>query len=204
MPRHHRAWTSRAFIATSLDGFIARRDHDLRWLTDPPRLEGHARGQSCADVPDYEQHMAGVDHVVMGRGTYEVVRRFDGWPYPDHRVIVLSHTLHTGDDRITVASSTPEAVHLLNDRDSRGVYVDGGVVVQDWLRRDLLDEIVLTRAPVLLGAGIPLFGEATRDVRLLHQGSAWNAEGYVTSRYRVVHPDAPRRRRPARAPDASS
>lgn len=164
-----RRWQGKVFIATSLDGYIARADGDIAWLTDPPPISGHAKPPTGpAVIQGCEGHLASVDHLVMGRGTYEKVLTFGFWPYPQQQVIVLSRTRTTDDSRVTVATSTDEALTLLAERASTAVYVDGGTVIADWLRRGLIDDIVLTRAPVLLGGGIPQFGPLATDVRLIH------------------------------------
>jgi len=185
----HRRWQGKVFIATSLDGYIARGDGGIAWLTDPPSIAGHAKRP--ADPPvisGYEEHLASVDHLVMGRGTYEKVLTFGFWPYPQQQVIVLSRTLATDDSRVTVATSTDEALTLLAERASTAVYVDGGKVIADWLRRGLIDDIVLTRAPVLLGGGIPLFGSLESDVHLIHLATTFNDAGMTSSHYRVAVP----------------
>ncbi len=183
----HRRWQGKVFIATSLDGYIARADGDIAWLTDPPPIAGHAKPLTDPQViTGYEEHLASVDHLVMGRGTYEKVLTFDFWPYPQQHVIVLSSTLTTDDSRVTVATSTEEALTLLAKRGSTAVYVDGGRVIQDWLRRGLIDDIVLTRAPVLLGGGIPLFGPLDTDVHLIHLATKFNDAGMTSSHYRVA------------------
>lgn len=182
----NRTWIGKVFIATSLDGYIARDDGDITWLTDPPATEDHV-APPPGQLPglDYESHMASVDHVVMGRGTYEKVLTFGFWPYPEHRVLVLSTTLSDDDARITVVGSSAAAVEALNERGSGAAYVDGGRVIQDFLRLGLVDELTLTRAPVLLGSGIPLFGTLSADVPLTHLGTSISGNGMVTSRYRV-------------------
>jgi len=139
-------------------------------------------------LPGYEEHLASVDHLVMGRGTYEKVLTFSFWPYPQQHVIVLSRTLATEDSRVTAATSTEEALTLLAERGSTAVYVDGGKVIQDWLRRGLIDDIVLTRTPVLLGGGIPLFGPLDADVHLIHLATTFNDAGMTSSHYRVAVP----------------
>ena len=179
----------KVFIATSVDGYIARADGDIAWLTDPPSIDGHAKPPAGLPVlPGYEEHLASVDHLVMGRGTYEKVLTFGFWPYSQQNVIVLSRTLATEDSRVTVATSTDEALTLLAERASTAVYVDGGKVIADWLRRGLIDDIVLTRAPVLLGGGIPLFGLLDSDVHLIHLATTFNDAGMTSSHYRVAVP----------------
>ncbi len=184
-----RGWQVKVFIATSVDGYIARADGDIAWLTDPPPIDGHAKPPADSPViPGYEEHLASVDHLVMGRGTYEKVLTFGFWPYPQQHVIVLSRTLVTDDSRITVAACTEQALTLLAERGSTAVYVDGGKVIQDWLRRGLIDDIVLARAPVLLGGGIPLFGLLDTDVHLIHLATTFNDAGMTSSHYRVAVP----------------
>jgi dihydrofolate reductase len=184
-----RGWQGKVFIATSVDGDIARADGNIAWLTDPTPIAGHAKPPADPPViPGYEEHLASVDHLVIGRGTYEKVLTFGFWPYPQQHVIVLSRTLVTDDARITVAASTEQTLTLLAERGSTAVYVDGGKVIQDWLRRGLIDDIVLTRAPVLLGGGIPLFGLLDTDVHLIHLATTFNDAGMTSSHYRVAVP----------------
>lgn len=133
--------------------------------------------------PDYTALMEAVDHLVMGRGTYEKVLTFESWPFAKP-VIVLSTTLPAGqDERVTVTRSVSETLQLLAQRDARGVYVDGGQVIQAFLRHDLIDEITLARAPVLLGGGLPLFGSLEHDVRLTHTGTLTTDSGMTSSHY---------------------
>lgn len=177
------------FIGVSLDGFIARPGGDLDWLTDPPVDEAHVAAHEGPDAPPgYDEFMAGIDHLVMGRGTYEKILTFDSWPYADTHVIVLGSTMRRGaDDRVSVAQSVPEVVEMLEGRGARGVYVDGGQVIQEFLRRGLIDEVILSTAPVLIGRGIPLFGVLSSDVRLTHLGTSYGDSGMTSSRYRVRH-----------------
>ena len=182
-----RGWIGKVYIATSLDGFIARLDGDIDWLSTASRGD-HAPGD--AGVPDdlgYAEHMADVDHVVMGRGTYEKVLTFDGWPYPGTRVIVMSSGLSNADERITITRSVDETVALLDERGARGVYIDGGVTIQAFLGAGLIDTVVLTRIPVLIGEGRPLFGPLPADIQLVHEGTFATGHGLVQSRYRVLH-----------------
>lgn len=179
-----RTWRGHVFIATSLDGFIARNDGDIEWLTNPPSNPLHAPGHEGPNPPpDYETFMSTVDHIVMGRGTYEKILTFDSWPYAK-QVIVLSTALPRDEDkRVTVTRDIAQTVQLLGERDARGVYVDGGKVIQGFLELDLIDEITLARAPVLLGGGLPLFGTLARDIRLTHTGTLSSDSGMTISHY---------------------
>ncbi len=183
-----RSWKGAVFIAASVDGFIAALDGDLDWLTDPPAEPRHVPARSGDDAPQgYEDFTAGVSHLVMGRGTYEKVITFGFWPYEKLRVLVLSTTLPDDvDARITVVRSVTEARRLLDQEAVSGVYVDGGRVLTDFLRHDLVDELTIARAPVLLGRGLPLFHDLPREVRLIHLGTATSETGMTSTRYAVV------------------
>lgn len=181
-----RRWRARVFVGVSLDGYIARRDSDLDWLTDPPSGIDHADVTSSPPALDYDTFIADVDHVVMGRGTYEKVLTFGVWPYGGRAVVVLSTTLTPGaDPRVTVAADLGEVLALLDRRGAADVYVDGGQVVQSFLRAGLVDELTVSHAPVLLGDGLPLFGALDHDVRLRLRG-AHAGGGMTHATYDVV------------------
>ena len=182
-----RTWKGHVFIATSLDGYISREDGDLDWLTEPPYNPAHATALSGPHAPPgYDEFVQSIDHLVMGRGTYEKVLTFDGWPYAKFRTIVISTTLPSDHDpRITVVRTIDDAVAALDDGGAVGVYVDGGRVIQSFLRHDLIDELTVTVAPVILGGGIPLFGRLDRTRPLTHLGTS-SADGMASSRYAVV------------------
>jgi dihydrofolate reductase len=185
---HHRDWTGRVFIGVSLDGFIARADGDIDWLTDPAPGPLHASITSSAEAPGWETFLPSVDHIVMGRGTYEKALTFDSWPYVGKRVIVLSTTLATDDDRVTIAPDLDGALRELADSGADQVYVDGGKVIQTFLRADLIDEITIGWAPVLIGGGLPLFGLLDHDIQLSLLASHASEGGMVHARYAVHRP----------------
>lgn len=176
-----------AFIATSLDGFIARADGALDWL---PGVDANA---APGDDHGYSAFMADVDVVVWGRATYEVVLGFDmAWPFEGKRVVVLSTTLTAADvperlaGRIEVhPGPIPALVAHLEAGGARHAYVDGGAVIRGFLREGLLDAITLTRVPVLIGTGIPLFGDVGRDVAFDHLRTVAYPNGLVQSTYAV-------------------
>ena len=173
-----------AYIATSLDGYIARADGALDWLPQPG-------GADEAEDYGYAAFMDSVDVLVMGRRTFDTVARFTPWPYAGKRVRVLSRSPRAapvGLDAHDIAFHPGPATALLDTLRADGLrhaYVDGGQVVQAFLAAGLLDEITLTRVPVLLGTGIPLFGPLRADVALTHlETRAW-PDGMVQSRYKV-------------------
>lgn len=184
-----RNWKGMVFIATSLDGFIARPDGDISWLTDPPPNPHHVRGEPGGDPPpSYDEFIAGVDHLVMGRGTYEKVLTFGFWPYGGLQVLVLSTTLSRNtDDNVTVVSSLDEVIRTLAAREATAVYVDGGRVIQTFLFNGLIDDLTISTAPVLIGGGLPLFGLLDHDVRVTHVGTSTSDTGMTSSRYAVLH-----------------
>jgi dihydrofolate reductase len=172
------------YIATSLDGFIAREDGDIAWLTEAPVPKGEDFG--------YQDFIAGVDILVMGRNTYDKVRTFEKWPYPVPVVVLTSRPgalapAPAGAAVEALALAPAELAAHLAARQVKHVYVDGGVTIQRFLAESLVDELTITSIPILLGSGIPLFGPLARDIQLTHQGTrAWD-NGFVQSKYAVVH-----------------
>jgi len=165
------------FIATSLDGFIARQDGGLDWL---PADGGEAHG--------YDEFIATVDAIVIGRKTFETVLAFDAWPYGTKPVVVLStrpSELKAPAGAVCdMMTGTPhEIVARLSARGMKHLYVDGGVTIQRFLEAGLIQRLIITRIPVLLGSGIPLFGPLTRDVRLEHVATRTYPSGMVQSEY---------------------
>lgn len=176
------------FVGVSLDGYIARPDGAIDWLTDPPPRR-HSEVRSSRPAETWDTFYPSVDHIVMGRGTYEKVCTFDSWPYSDKQVLVMSTTLPPhGDQRVTVARTVDEVCQTLNENGAAQVYVDGGRVIQTFLAHGLIDELTVSHAPVLIGAGLPLFGEIEHDVHLTLVASHASDGGMVHATYRVEQP----------------
>lgn len=176
--------TGHVFIATSLDGFVARADHGLDWLM---------KRQTDGEDHGYERFVDNVDGVVMGRGSYENVLTFGEWPY-EKPVVVMSRTLSQRDipsDLQTKVSLTDlEPTRLMRSLAAEGwsrAYVDGGLVVQSFLREGLIAEMTIATVPVLIGSGRRLFGELDADIELALVSSRSFASGLVQSHYRVEH-----------------
>lgn len=164
------------FIATSLDGYIARPDGGLDWLPDAPEEHG------------YEAFMASVDALVIGRKTFDTVMGFPDWPYGSKPVFVLSRSLQEaalppGAVCEFLAGSPAEVVAALDGRGFRHAYVDGGETITGFLEAGLVQRMIITRIPVLLGAGIPLFGALGRDIRWSHEATRSYPSGLVQSTY---------------------
>ena len=167
------------FIATSLDGYIAREDGGIDWLPTGGE-EDHG----------YAAFFAAMDALVIGRNTWEVVRGFGAWPYGDKPVVVLTRrpvvVPRELEGTVRIDSGEPrEIAQRLAARGLRELYVDGGRVVQGFLAAGLVRRIVLTRVPVLLGRGIPLFGPLAGDVALRHVATRSYPSGLVQSEYEV-------------------
>lgn len=172
------------FIATSLDGFIARPDGGIDWL-DKANTRIPA-GEDCG----YLAFWASVDALVMGRHSYEKVLEFDPWPYGAKRVIVLSGSPPAFPARlggtVEAAHEAPRALlERLAGENVRHVYVDGGVTIQGFLRDGLVDDLTITTIPVLLGAGRRLFGDLPADVWLTPVETKAYEFGFVQTRYVV-------------------
>lgn len=166
------------FVGISVDGFMARRDGALDFL---PEGGGEPHG--------YEEFMATVDALVIGRNTYETVLGFSAWPYGTKPVFVLStRALAPAPVGAVVEhlSGTPEQISAeLAGRGVGHIYVDGGITIQGFLRAGLIQRLIVTRVPVLIGTGIPLFGETERDIPLRHVATRSYASGLVQSEYAV-------------------
>lgn len=173
------------FIATSLDGYIARSDGSLDWL---PGSDGKGGGEDYG----FGAFFASIDTLVMGRKTYELARSFDEWPYQGKNVVVLSSgfvqmPVEIGAGVTGTSASPAQLLQHLAAQGARHVYVDGGRAIQSFLRDNLIHELTITRIPVLIGVGIPLFGPLPHDVALQHMETKAYESGFVQSRYRVVH-----------------
>jgi dihydrofolate reductase len=167
------------FVGTSLDGFIARTDGGLDWL---PAGGDEEHG--------YEAFIATVDALVIGRNTFDTVLAFDAWPYGTKPVVVLSTRPLPPTPPGSVVErmeGPPAAVAArLKARGLKHIYVDGGITIQQFLQEGLIHHLTITRVPVLIGTGIPLFGPTPHDIRLTHVATRSYPSGLVTREYSVT------------------
>jgi dihydrofolate reductase len=173
------AMIASVFVGASVDGFIARLNGDLDFL---PEGGGEPHG--------YTEFMASVDALVIGRKTFETVAAYAEWPYGDKRVVVLSRrALDLSKVRggvVEQMSGAPaDLIAKLAAGGARHLYIDGGVTIQGFLRAGLIQRLIVTRVPVLIGEGIPLFGPLPHDVRLHHVATRHYPSGLVQSEYRI-------------------
>jgi dihydrofolate reductase len=167
------------FLGVSVDGFIARLDGDLEWLT--------SRGEIAGDA-GFTPFIRSIDALLMGRRTYDLIAGEPQWPYLGKPVHVLSRTLPPGaDERVAAVHPTPaDAAHALNDAGYGRVYLDGGRAVHAFLASGLVDEITLSQVPVLIGEGARWSGPLAADLDLEHVRTAVLAGGMVQSTWRAL------------------
>jgi dihydrofolate reductase len=167
------------FCGVSVDGFLARPDHALDFL-DTDEQEPHG----------FEEFYGSVDVIVFGRNTFEVVLAFGKWFYGKKPVVVLSSraldfSSIKGGVVEQMSGEPAQIVTQLKARGFKHAYIDGGITIQRFLAAGLIDRLVITRVPVLIGAGIPLFGPVPRDISLRHVATRCYKGGLVQSEYEV-------------------
>jgi len=171
--------TVSVFVGASVDGFIARTNHELDFL--PENAEPHG----------YDEFMATVDALVIGRKTFEKVMTFGSWPYGDKRVVVLSSrpvdfSGVVGGNVEHMDGPPADILSRLEASGVRHIYLDGGITIQRFLHLGLVQRLTITRVPVLIGKGIPLFASLPHDVRLRHIATRHYPSGLVQTEYEVA------------------
>jgi len=167
------------FVGASVDGFIARADDSLDFL---PEGGGEPHG--------YDEFIASVDVIVIGRKTFEKVLTLGPWHYGSKRVVVLSSqpvdlSAAVGGVVEQMAGSPADIVSRLAASGATHLYIDGGITIQRFLRAGLIQRLIITRVPVLIGEGIPLFGALSNDIRLRHVETRHYSGGLVKTEYQI-------------------
>ncbi|HEY5799733.1 MAG TPA: dihydrofolate reductase family protein [Burkholderiaceae bacterium] len=165
------------YCATSIDGYIARRDGALDWLDAANAVPNEDYG--------YAAFMDTVDTVLLGRGTYDKVLEMGWWPYAPRRVVVLTsrplprspHAVETHDGPLK------PLLARLGEQGSKRVYLDGGAAVRGGLREDVVDDMIVSVMPVLLGDGLPLFGPGTPELAWRSSSVRQYGEGLMQLRW---------------------
>jgi dihydrofolate reductase len=168
------------FCGVSVDGFLARRNDDIDFLDEGGQV---AHG--------FEEFFSSVDALCIGRRTYEKVRSFGGWAYGPKRVVVLSSkaldfSSIEGGNVEQMSGPPATIVFQLAASGIKQLYLDGGLTIQGFLRDGLVHRLIVTRVPVLIGDGIPLFGSLPHDVKLEHVATRTYPTGLVQSEYLVA------------------
>ncbi len=165
------------FVGISVDGFMARLDGSFDFLPDTPEPHG------------FEEFWASIDAMLIGRKTYETVLNFGGWGYGKKPVFVLSsHPLAPAPAEAVIEHLSGDHAEICKTLEARGyqhIYLDGAYTIQEFIRAGLVDRLIVTRVPVLIGTGIPLFGEIPRDIRLKHIATRTYPSGLVQSEYEI-------------------
>jgi len=169
------------YIGCSLDGYIAGKNGELDWLDSIPIPEGVDMG--------FVAHMERIDALLMGRTTFETVCGFGGaWPY-SKPVFVLSTTLTSipdayADKAQLVSGSLTNVLSSIHQKGYHNLYIDGGATVQSFLREDLIDEMIITTIPILLGGGARLFGDLPKPLSFELVGTEVFVNQIVQEHYR--------------------
>ena len=179
------------YIATSVDGFIAKNDGSVDWL--------HSAGNSEAEMGDQAdmgmaEYMASVDSMVMGRKCMEMISSMnltpEQWPYGDTRIVVLSNTLKEAPENMKgkVEMYSGDLNALITQLEADGhkhAYIDGGTTIQAFINLDLINEMTITRAPILLGEGISLFGKTAKNIKLEKTQATAFANDFIQEKFVV-------------------
>lgn len=170
------------YIATSLDGFIADKDGGIDWLNEISAPEGDDLG--------FSKFLSKIDAIVMGRKTYETVLSFGQWPYTCP-VFVLSNSLKqidpTLDNKAFLIKGSPkEIVAFLKTKDFHQLYIDGGKTIQSFLEQDLIDEMIITVIPQVLGKGVPLFNESIQSKKYTATQTELLSIGAAKTHYKKI------------------
>ena len=175
--------TNRVFIATSLDGYIADKNGGIDWLNTTPNPDNLDMG--------YGEFTSQIDALVMGRTTFETICAFDmDWPY-DKPVFVLSKTLkeipdNYKDKAILTKGTLTEVLDQIHQRGFLHLYIDGGKTIQSFLEEDLIDDMIITVIPILLGGGIPLFSKLSDELEFACTESRVFLDKIVQNRFARV------------------
>ncbi|MCY4044790.1 MAG: dihydrofolate reductase family protein [Cellvibrionales bacterium] len=173
------------YIGTSVDGFIATKEGSVDWLM--------AQEEAAPDEDlGFERFLDSCDCMIMGRKTLDQVVSFGEWVYEGKRVIVLSNTLKTPPDlvkdKLKIYSGELDLLlDQLEDEGIKRIYVDGGKTIQAFLNMQRITDLTLTRVPLLLGDGIPLFANVDEQIRLEHISTQTFSNGFVQSMYRTKY-----------------
>lgn len=179
------------FIATSVDGFIAKKDGSVDWL--------HTAGNPDVDMGSQADmgmnaYISSVDCMIMGRKCMDVISSMnltpEQWPYGDIKIIVLSNTIKEAPtnmkDKVEMYSGDLKAlVSRLENDGYKHAYIDGGTTIQAFINLKLINEITITKTPVLLGEGKPLFGKTFKDIKLEKAHAVAFPNDFIQLKYKV-------------------
>ena len=150
------------YIATSLDGFIAREDGSIDWLTD-------YENNSETDY-GYSEFYSAIGTVLMGRKTYEQVLGFGNWPYKEKKTYVFTRQKELLDHENDVeffSGGIRNLVQQLKESTEKDIWLVGGSqLIKSFLEEDLVHSLIIFIVPIILGNGIPLFDHIGKQIKL--------------------------------------
>lgn len=169
------------YIAASLDGYIARPDGSIDWLEDEAyRLEGEDYG--------YNSFQQAIDTTLMGNSTYKVVKGMEmPFPYPDKTNYVFTRSSHPEAEFVKFVQEDPVAfVKQLKKQEGKHIWlIGGGQLNMQLLNASLVDEMIITFVPLILGRGIPLFAGGVSERMLKVQDVATYRNGFVQVKFKL-------------------
>lgn len=162
---------TRVYIAMSLDGFIAGEHDDLSWLPAGPE---DLQGSVSPEAVEFDGFLSEVGAILMGRKTYDQASAFEGpWPYGEIPVLVPTHReLSSPHPTVgAVSGGIGELVAAAHEAASgKDLYIDGGNLIRQAIDADLVDHLIITMVPVILGKGTPLFAGLSRRQKPIIEG----------------------------------
>lgn len=182
-----------AFIATSVDGFIARPDGNVDWLHSSGNQDVEMGNQADMGFYDY---LSEVDCLIMGRKTMEVIANMnlsdDQWPYGDMKIVVLSSSIteipaSVRSNAMVFSGELKDLISMLKEEGLKHAYIDGGSTIQQFIREGLMSEMTIARVPILLGEGIPLFTTLGREVSLKDAETTAYPNDFVQVKYKLYY-----------------
>lgn len=176
--------TCSVYIATSLDGYIAKADGNIDWLDDPDyALDGEDFG--------FYSFFDSIDALIMGRSTYEKVLSFGEWPYSKPVIVLTTKILEIPDHlqgKVRFLSGSPSSIlEELNTDDLHHFYIDGGKTIHQFLKQGLINTLIITTIPILLGDGISLFNVMDSALKVKAIESTLFDNGFVKTTYEVLN-----------------
>lgn len=179
------------FIATSADGYIATIDNSVEWLETSGKTDVDLGNQSDMGFNNF---IASVDCMIMGRSCMEKLASFnltpEQWPYGKIRIIALSKSINEVPENLKTrvelyAGDISTLILELERAGFKHAYVDGGATITSFLNEKLINEMTITQAPILLGAGKPLFGETNQKIKLENGQATAFPNDYIQVKYEV-------------------
>ncbi|NQZ21921.1 MAG: dihydrofolate reductase [Colwellia sp.] len=181
------------YIATSADGYIATAEGSVDWLDTAGNPDA-----DMSDNPDmgFNDFIASVDCMIMGRKCMEVIASFaltpEQWPYGDTKIYVLSHSLAVPPENLLgkvemYAGDIPKLINRLKSNGFKHAYIDGGATITSFINLQLINEMTISKAPVILGDGIPLFGKVDQNIKLVNSEVTVFPNDFIQIRYGVSY-----------------